>query len=114
MVKSICVLHHFIHHEDNMNCRCDNDNAIVEDHHRNMRSLSPARKTRPTAEAMSVCNTERILCFTSCCYRVAGQNDPLTHAFAAVKMAAPVDIILFLLFTKHFRYMNENETHIRL
>lgn len=58
IVKSICVLHNFIHHEDSMNFRGDNDDAI-DDHHQNMRSLSPARSTRPTAEALSIRDTLR-------------------------------------------------------
>lgn len=56
-VKRIYVLHNFIHHEDNMNFRGDNDDTI-DDHRQNM-SLSHTRSTRHTAEAISVRDTLR-------------------------------------------------------
>ena len=58
IVKSICVLYNFIHHEENMSFRVDNDDAI-DDHSQDMRSLSLRRCTRPTAKAMSIRDTLR-------------------------------------------------------
>ena len=56
IVKSICVLHNFIHH-DNMNFRGDDD--AIDDQHQHMSSLSTARSIRPTVEAMSIRDTLR-------------------------------------------------------
>lgn len=82
IIKSNRVLHNFIHHEDKMNFCGDNDDAI-DDHRQNMRSLSPPKSTRPTAKAMSVRHTEKILCLTRWSCRKAGWNDPLIHKVTA-------------------------------
>ncbi|XP_037783479.1 uncharacterized protein LOC119579638 [Penaeus monodon] len=89
IAKSICVLHNFIHHKYSMNFCGDNDDAI-DDHHQNM-SLSPAKSTRPTAEALSIRDTLREYFVSpggSC--RVAGQKHPRMHIFTAEEMAKPV------------------------
>lgn len=57
IVKSICVLQNFIHHEDNKNFLGDYDDAI-DDHRQN---LSPTRRTRLRAEVISVRDTKSIV-----------------------------------------------------
>ena len=53
VVKSICVLHNLIHHDDNITLDV-NTNDSIDDHDQNTRSMSPTRSTRPAVEALSV------------------------------------------------------------
>ena len=50
IVKSISVLHNFIHHEDNLNLGIDTNDAADDNHH-NMRGMSPTRSTMLAVEA---------------------------------------------------------------
>lgn len=53
VVKSICVLHNFVHYDDNLTLY-SNTNDAIDDNHENIRSMSPTRSTRPTVEALSI------------------------------------------------------------